>query len=138
MATDYGREMMCFDSLKTGRFVTGPALVAQACYGRLTTPRGMLRGGEAEDNYGLDLTELVGGTNTKSLEASFPGRIVAELEKDERIESESITVDVLALRSTDGTVSFQITINAVTGAGPFELQLLASAVTVELLGVTTA
>jgi len=96
----------------------------------------MLRGGEAEDNYGIDLTELIGGTNSKSLEASLPGRIVAELSKDERIES--ITVDVLALRSTDGTVSFQITVDATTGEGPFELQLLASAVTVELLGVPTA
>ena len=135
MAVDYGREMRCMGSLKTGRFVTGAAVVAQACYGRLTTPRGMLRGGDAEANYGIDLTELIGATNPKQVAASLPGRIRAELEKDERIES--VEVDVLETRATNGDVAFTITIDAVTGAGPFELRLLASAVTVELLGVPT-
>ncbi len=133
--TDLGRDVSCTDSIRTGRFVTGARLVGEACYRRLTTPRGMLRGGEEEENYGLDLTELVGTTNIDSAAASLPGRIRAELEKDERVAS--VSVDVLV--SKDGPASiFTITIEVQTLAvGPFTLVLLASAVTVELIGLTT-
>ncbi|HXG69984.1 MAG TPA: hypothetical protein VNJ04_05145 [Gemmatimonadaceae bacterium] len=130
---DYGRDMSCTTSLKTGRFVSGVRLVAEACYRRLTTPRGTLRGGEDESNYGLDLTAIIGRTDARSVEASLPGRIRSELEKDERIES--VAVDMLV--TTDaGRTTFGITVQCVTGEGPFELQLLASDVTVELLGIT--
>lgn len=130
---DFGRDISCTDSMKSGRFSTGPRLVAEACYRRLITPRGMLRGGEEEANYGLDLTALVGSTNPKALEASLPARIRAELLKDERVET--VDVEVLVLTAADSTVSFNLTISVVTGAGPFTLQLLASAVTVELLRI---
>lgn len=94
----------------------------------------MLRGGEEEANYGLDLTALVGSTNPKSAEVSLPGRIRVELQKDERVD----TVDVEVLSVTEGpAVSFNITITVTTGQGPFTLQLLASAVTVELLGISS-
>ncbi len=133
MSADLGRDVSCTDSVKTGRFVTGPRLVAEACYRRLTTPRGMLRGGEGEQNSGLDLTSLVGTTSPTSTAASLPGRVRGELMKDERVQS--LTVDVLV--TTEGPeVSFDITIVGVTSAGPFTLQLLASAVSVELLGLS--
>lgn len=130
--TDLGRDVSCTDSLKTGRFATRARLVGEACYRRLTTPRGMLRGGEDEASYGLDLTELVGSANPKSVAASLPGRIASELSKDERVES----VDVEVLFTTEGPeTSFSIEIRVGTGAGPFTLKLLASAVTIELLGI---
>ena len=66
-------------------------------------------------------------------EASLPGRITSELLKDERIESVSVAI----LVTRDGAeVSFAITIQAVTSAGPFVLKVLASSVTVELLGLS--
>ncbi len=134
MAVDYGRDISCLDSLSSGRFATRARLVGEACYRRLTTPRGMLRGGEEESNYGIDLSELVGSVNPKSAAASLPGRIASELSKDERIES--VEIDVLV--TTEGPeTSFAITIEAVTGAGPFTLKLLASSVTVALLGIET-
>ncbi len=130
---DFGRDMSCTDSLKTGRFATGTRLVGEACYRRLTTPRGMLRGGEAEADYGYDLSVLIGSTSVKSAAASLPGRIEAELLKDERVESVSVDVTVF----TEGPdTAFTIEIEAVTSVGPFTLTLLASAVTVELLGIT--
>jgi hypothetical protein len=93
----------------------------------------MLRGGEAEAEYGFDVTEFIGSTTIKAAEASLPGRIQAELSKDERIES----VDVEVVATLDGTdTSFAITIDAQTGEGPFTLQLSATDVTVELIGVT--
>jgi hypothetical protein len=60
MSTNYGRELSCTRTLKTGRYVSGVTVVAEAIYRRLTTPRGMLLGGESEGNYGLDLMSLVG------------------------------------------------------------------------------
>lgn len=130
--TDFGRDVSCTRSLKTGRFVTGARLVAEAAYRRLTTPRGMLRGGEDEANYGLDLTELCGTTSPKATAAALPGRIESELTKDERIDS--VSADVVVTTSGPET-TFAITIEGTTGAGPFKLELLASAVTVELLGI---
>lgn len=133
MAVDFGRDISTTTSMKTGRFSSGPRLVAEACYRRLTTPRGTLRGGEDEASYGFDLTELIGVTNIKTAAASLPGRIQAELEKEQRLDS--VTVDVLTSTDAAGLTSFTITVNAITGAGPFTLVLLASAVTVTLLGL---
>lgn len=131
--TDFGRDLSCTTSLRTGRFVSGPRLVAEAAYRRLTTPRGMLRGGEEEANYGLDLTELVGSATGKEDAASLEGRIRNELVKDERIE----TVDVTVIASTKGpATSFAITVQAATADGPFTLRIQASELTVELLGIT--
>ena len=133
MTTNYGRETSCTTSLRTGRFVSGVRVVAEAAYRRLITPRGLLRGGAEEANYGLDLAELVGSASSAALAAALPGRIQAELMKDERIES----VDVTVLRVVDGPAStFTITVEATTGSGPFTMQVRASEVTVELLGIT--
>ncbi len=135
MSVDLGREISCTTVLKTGRYATGVRLVAEACYRRLTTPRGSLRGGESEQNYGLDLASLIGSSKTKADAAALPGRIRSELEKDERVES--VTADVLVTVDGPGT-TFAITIEVVTSVGPFTLKLLASAVSVELLGISEA
>lgn len=131
---DYGRDISVTTSLRTGRFATNLQLVGEACYRRLTTPRGMLRGGEAEDNYGMDLTALIGTSNPQQTARSLPGRIRGELLKDERIESVDVSVTV----STIGpSTTFLIVIDVTTAAGPFALQLLATDVTTELLGITS-
>jgi hypothetical protein len=132
MTTDFGTDTSCTDELRPGAMVTGTRLVAEACYRRLTTPRGMLRGGEDEANYGMDLPSLVGSVKSKAEQAALPGRIRSELEKDERIES--LDINCVASES-GGLVSFEITIDAQTGAGPFRLVLHVSSVTVELLGI---
>lgn len=133
MASNFGRDISCTRGLRTGRFVTGPRLVAEALYRRLTTPRGTLRGGPDEANYGIDLTELVGSAATKRDAAALPGRIQAEALKDERIERVNVTVT----QSVEGpSVAFAILIEAETSEGPFELQLLVSEVTVQLLNIS--
>lgn len=128
----FGRDTSCTTGLRHGRFVTGPRLVAESVYRRLTTPRGMLRGGEEEQNFGLDLTELVGSASTPALAAALPGRIEAEVRKDERIES----VEAAVVATTTGPLtSYAITVRAVTAEGPFTLSIAASEVTVQLLGI---
>ena len=133
MSVDYGRDISCTDSLLTGRFATRARLVAQAAYRRLITPRLALRGGEEEQNYGLDLTELVGSSKTKADAAALPGRIRTELMKDERIET--CSADVLVTVEGPATV-FTITIVAETSEGPFTLTVLSTDVTTELLGIS--
>ncbi len=133
MASSFGRELSCTDELRTGRFVTGPRLVAEACYRRLTTARGTLRGSEDDQNYGLDLADFIGSTNPRAAEASLPARIRNELTKDQRVES----VDVGVLATTDaGLVTFTITISVHTAEGPFTLQVGVDDVTVSLLGIS--
>lgn len=132
MAVDFGREMSCTTSLKTGRYVTGARLVAEAAYRRITTPRGMLTGGPEEDNYGIDLLDLIGSVSSSALRASVPGRIRNELTKDERIA----TVDVDVTWSTNGpSTTAIITIEAKTAAGPFSLKLSVNEVSVSLLNL---
>ncbi len=133
LPVDLGRDTSCTTSLRTGRFVSGPLLVAEAIYRRLTTPRGMLRGGEDEASYGLDLSALIGKTNPEGMLASLPGRLRSEITKDLRVLALGINVESTTIR---GRVSFEITINAVTAEGPFALVILASSVTTELLGIT--
>jgi hypothetical protein len=134
MATDFGRDTSCTASLLTGRFSVGAKLVGEAAYRRLTTPRGMLRGGEVEANYGLDILDLIGSVATKADAAALPGRIRAELQKDERIARVDVTVTPTLL--SGGAVAYDIAIDADTALGPFALVLRVTDVTVEVLGLT--
>ena len=133
MAAPYfGRDTSCTTKLRTGRYATGSRLVAEAAYRRLTTPRGMLRGGEDEADYGLDLLGLVGSVATKSDAAALEGRIGLELAKDERIVTATATV----VSVTEGArTTFDITVEAETTSGPFTLQIGIDDVTIELLRI---
>lgn len=133
MAADYGRDMSCTTSLQTMRYVSGAQLVAEAVYRRLTTPRGMLRGSEEDAEYGLDLTSFVGKGDPLTVAVSLPGKIRAELQKDERI----IDVRAEVLSVTEGpATSFEIRIEATTDDGPFELTLGVGDVSVEILNLS--
>jgi len=130
--SNFGRDTSCTTSLRTGVLVSGRRLVAEACYRRLITPRGMLRGGEDEANYGLDLSDLIGSVATKAAAAALPGQIQAELSKDERIESVTATVT----STVDGpSTSWVVSIEGTTAEGPFSLVIGVSEVTVDLLGI---
>ena len=134
MAIDYGRDLSCTDALTPGRYVTGTRLVGQALYRRLTTPRGMLRGGEEEAIYGLDLTELLGASlnDTATEVASLAGRIEAECLKDDRISN----VDVTVTPTVNGpSTSYEIVLFVESSEGPFSLTLGVEDVTVSLLGL---
>lgn len=132
MATDFGKDVSCTNSLRTGRYATGVQLVAEACYRRLITPRGTLRGGEDEANYGLDLTAYVGSTNPRALEVKLPALIAAELKKDERVEEVAAEVTITTVGAA---VTMTIEIDVTTGEGPFTLRLAVSGVSTELLGI---
>jgi hypothetical protein len=130
--TDLGRDTSCTTSLRTGRIVSGARLVGEAIFRRITTPRGMLRGGEEEANYGEDISGLVGSTRPDLLIASLPGRLSAEIRKDERIED--VSVIVTSVRKGP-SVELTVTIEATTSEGPFTLVVEASSVTAQLIGL---
>lgn len=133
MASAYGKDTSCTTSLRPGRMVSGGRLVAEALYRRLTTPRGMLVGGEQEANYGLDLTEMIGTIESKQQSAALPGLIRAECKKDDRIGD----VDVVVTETLLGPAKeLNIEITGQTKEGDsFELTLRVDEVSVEILGL---
>lgn len=130
--TNFGREMSCTTSMRTGRTITGARLVAEAAFRRLSTPRGMLRGGEEEASYGFDLTSKIGSITSAADIEALPGQISSELRKDERIES----VTVRVTRQHNGpAIYLLVDVSAETTEGPFALQLGVNEVTAALLGL---
>lgn len=127
---DFGTDVSCMRGLRTGRLVSGVQLVAEAYYRRLTTPRGTLRGGEDEQNYGLDLVSFIGTAATPSAVAALPGRIENELMKDERSESVKVTIVSTA---SGPAVTWTVTVDARTSAGPFTLVIGVDKVSARLL-----
>jgi hypothetical protein len=107
-------------------------LVGQRCYHRLITPRGALRGGEDEANFGLNLTEEIGRRSGPGQSESLRGRIEQELLKE--VELASVEVSVTTVEE-GATATYAIEVVGYTAAGPFTLVLAASEVTVELLGL---
>lgn len=133
MTTDFGRDTWCLDSPRTGRLVTGTTLVAQRVYRRLITPRGMLRGGEDEANFGLDLSGLIGNVSLST--GAIEGMIRGEVLKDPQVETATVT----AAKSTSGAASsYSIEVSCTTALGPFDLVLEVSDVTVALVGLETS
>lgn len=133
----YGTDSYCYDRLVTGQLVSGPELVAQAIYRRLTTARGTLRDGDDGLVYGIDLQDFVGRMATESAVVVLPDIVRAEVLKDDRVER----VEVLAtpVKGTDGLVSITLELDVylLDSGEDFTLTLSASAVSVALLGVTT-
>ncbi len=135
MSAGFGVEMYCLDRVRTGKYVSGRAALAQACYRRLTTPRGTLRGGDEEQAYGIDLPGFVGRTATSIATAALPGVVRAELLKDDRILD--VAVEVATDAPTNGLVTYTIVIvvSAVDEAEDFALTIAVTSTSAELLGV---
>lgn len=95
MSTGYGSDIWTMGAVCQGRYARGRQLLLQACYNRLSTPRGTVRGGEEEAVYGLDLSEYVGAMEPRIAAAAFPSLISGELCKDDRVRSVRTTVVVV-------------------------------------------
>lgn len=133
MATEFGTDTVTVPVLRTGRKATGVTVVAMAAFNRLRTPNGTLREDGAPVDYGFDLAGYVGSIQSDAEVASVPGRIAAELRKDTRIADARAEVT----RSTvdGGLEAWAITITCQTEEGPFELQVLASELSLDLVGI---
>lgn len=131
MTTDYGLDTWCDSSLKTGLIATGLRLVAQNAAHRLETPRGMLRGGEEEAEYGFDLVGKLGSLTSESEAAALPAQIRNELSKDKRILEVSARVTSTSIGA--GAVEWSVAIDCTTAEGTFSLSV--DKVTVQIVGL---
>lgn len=137
MSEGYGQDIYCLDSLRTGRYARGAQLVAQAMYRRLTTSRGTLRGGEEEDQYGLDLSEYLGAVGVDAAIASLPTRVRAELLKDDRVLTIAVTVAHAEARDKLDTIAVRVSGVLADESGVFDLTLSVNDVDTALLGLET-
>jgi hypothetical protein len=135
----YGVDTYCYDRPITGRLASGTELLAQACYRRLTTPRGLLDDGDEGVVYGFDLLEQLGRNTPDDAAELLPAGVVAELSKDDRIASVSATADVVLGKDGLDTINLAVVVVPFDeSTNAFTLTLAVSAVGVAVLGVTEA
>jgi hypothetical protein len=131
MAVGFGTDIWCLDSLQPGRFARGNVLLAQAVYRRWTTPRGTLRGGPEEANYGIDVAGYVGAVGPATAVAALPGIMRAEALKDDRVADVEVAA---AWDQATETLTLSAVIVPADGRASFPLTLAVDAVGVELIG----
>jgi hypothetical protein len=127
-----GVDTYCVDELKPGRIARGTRLLAQRLYHRLITPTGDLIGGDEEADFGLDLTSVLGSTNSRDTQM-LPVRIENELLKDPAVDSVKVTP---TREDSGGSISWTFTIAVQSAIGPFDFIVTSDGVTVAMLGVT--
>lgn len=132
----YGVDTWCMNGLQTGRFARGSQLVAQALYRRLITPRGTLRGGPEEENYGIDLAEYCGRAGDPTTVAMVPTIVRGELAKDDRVEEISCTSSVIETEPGLLSLLLTVTVRLVDEDETFEFTVGIDDVTVTFLGVS--
>lgn len=127
---DFGRDLSCADDLEDDMAeVEGPALVAQAIYRRLYTPRGALW---QDPDYGLDLRDYLSRRMTAAEIAAIPGDVVKEILKDERVERATVKLTKQTLEV------LEIMVNVEAGTGPFSLTISVTQAAVTLASVAAA
>lgn len=138
MATGFGTDVWCGDQIVSGRYSTGWRTVALALYRRLITPRGMLRGGDDEANYGLDVSQYVGAVGYPTAIAALPNIVRGELLKDDRVFD--VNVRATTAQGADGLIDvmLEVSVVLVDEGESFTLTVGVDEVTAELLDVRLA
>jgi hypothetical protein len=129
MPTDYGTTISVVDDLPLRwTRISGQRVVAEAVARRWGTERGSLP--YARD-YGTDARGIVGDTLTVAEIASWQTALEREAEKDERVESASVTVTY-----DRGAAKVRIVGQITTADGEFEMVMSVSDSSAELLEVS--
>jgi hypothetical protein len=134
---DFGRDTLCFDTLKTGRYMSGKLLVASGIYRWLLTPPGILSGSDADRNWGFGIQKYLGRVTTESERAQIGGDIeTGLLEDDRRLDS----VSAIVTQQIDGAgdVELTIAIAATSAAGPLQFKVAVDQVSARFLGLEGA
>ncbi len=137
MSQGYGADTWCLDQLRPGVFARGAAVVAQAAYRRLITPRGTLQGDDEASAYGFDVADYVGSVGTATAIQALPSQVIAEVKKDDRISDATCTIT--QSKDTDGSISLILTVEAALSdaSGTFTLSLAVTDVGVTMLGIAS-
>jgi hypothetical protein len=134
---DFGRDVLCFDSLKTGRYASGKLLVASGIYRWLLTPPGTLRGSDADRNWGFGIQRYVGRVLTQSELAQLGGDIQTGLLEDDRRVS-TVSARVSQQTNEAGDVALTIAISATSAAGPLQFKVAVDQASARFLGLEGA
>lgn len=125
--TEYGSDFSCVTDIDPRCVVvTGRALLSQAIARRLTTDRGRVID---DKNYGFNLAVMLNDDVTRTGLAAIRQQAEAECLKDERVLSARVTITPPA----SGVGTYTVTVALTDAAGPFDLTLSVSGVTVALL-----
>lgn len=128
--TNFGRDVLCVGSLRTGRYAVGVAVVAQRFLHALTTPRGAVMGDEHHANWGDDLLDCVGLPGGVEAETAIRAKINRAASNDEAIAG--VVTRVVSSQASDGTWMHGVYVDAQTAEGPFQI------VIEDIADVTTA
>ena len=141
--TGYGSDVWCEDQIIAGRMAYGWRMVLQACFRRLTTPRGALwfltdpdSTGDAEGAYGFDIRSWIGQVGAEDAVRSLPALISAELTKDPRVGRARATAELMP--RADGNpledmLRIRILITLADSSQTFPLTIAASAVSAAII-----
>ncbi len=125
----YGIDLDCVDDVdETGRLKTGPDLIAQDVYHRLTTKKLI-----DNDDFGIDVRTYIGGGYDEETISSIQPEIDEVVQRDKRVAS---SVTTATLVSGEGTNDIKIVLSIeieVDGGVTFTMVVKVSALTVELL-----
>ena len=129
--TDFGRDISCTDSLRSGKYVSGLRLVGEAVYRRLTTRTGELM---SDPDYGLHLGDYLGASVSPDTLAKLPGLIKSQVTRDARVVSAEVDIN----ETTSGPdTSWAVSIRVSTDLGPFDLVIGVSEANATLLEIST-
>jgi hypothetical protein len=138
MSTGYGVGMWVSASgLVSGRRARGPMIVALALERMFNIPRGMLRGGDEESAFGLDVPGYIGSVGTPTAIASLPSIMRAQALKDDRVSDATFRVAREDHGSGVITLILPGSVLLADEAGSFDLTFAASELTLELIGGIT-
>lgn len=133
MSVGYGLDVWCdADGLRTGRYVTGWRLVAQAIVRRLITPQGTLRGGSEESAYGYDIRALIGAVGYRSAVLALPGFVEAQILKDDRVDSATVVPALVTEANGSMSIELAITVTLADENQSFALTLSATEAAVQV------
>lgn len=126
MATDFGSDISTFPDFDADfRPLEGARAVGEAVARRLMTERGAL---PFDPEYGTDIRRALNESLTPGAVAALQASIAAEAEKDERVERAEASVTLLHASST-----LLVALKLTTSAGPFDLVLRVSQLSIDLL-----
>ncbi len=129
----YGTEVWCTNGLQTGRLARGKTALVQALFRRLITPRGTLRGGDEEANYGIDLAGYVGNVGYETSIMALPSVVRGELMKDERVLDVVADIATSTNSNLGISITLAITVTPQDESEPFTFNVAVSEVTAELI-----
>jgi hypothetical protein len=119
---DYGRDILCLESLKSGRYMSGRLLIAANHLHRLVTIPGTLQGSEEDRDFGLGISRWLGRLTDGNAAAELARAIENELLKD-RPRTRTVSARVVGIDEPDGSQRLEASISSQTGVGPLRYKV---------------